>query len=72
MKSSVKTFILAFGLQNVMEEVLIVETMKDPLIKNILELIKKDRKLYKKMVIFAYLDEKISLSKAAELLGITR
>lgn len=40
--------------------------------ERVLNVLKKDKKLFWEIVISAYLDGKISLSKAAELLEITR
>jgi len=38
----------------------------------IITLLKKDKELFWEIIVSAYLDRKISLGKAAELLGITR
>lgn len=38
----------------------------------VIRLLKKDKELFWEVVISAYLDRKISLGKAAELLGMTR
>jgi len=38
----------------------------------IIKLLKKDKELFWEIIVSAYLDRKISLGKAAELLGITR
>ena len=38
----------------------------------VIRLLKKDKELFWEIVVSAYLDRKISLGKAAELLGMTR
>ena len=38
----------------------------------IITLLKKDKELFWEIIVSAYLDKKINLGKAAELLGITR
>ncbi|AHF81390.1 UPF0175 family protein [Thermococcus paralvinellae] len=38
----------------------------------VIRLLKKDKELFWEVVVSAYLDRKISLGKAAELLGMTR
>ncbi|USH00461.1 UPF0175 family protein [Thermococcus argininiproducens] len=58
-----------------MEESWIVSELEKIALFNperVLKVLKKDKELFWEIVISAYLDTNISLSKAAELLGVTR
>ncbi len=57
----------------VIEELQKISEVKPDAIENILESVKnRNPDIFKSLVISAYLDEKISMSKAAEMLGVTR
>ncbi len=55
------------------EELKKLSEIQPEIVENALEYISKVKpEIYRSIVIGAYIDEKISLSKAAELLGVTR
>lgn len=55
------------------EELKKLSEFQPEIVENALEYISKVKpEIYRSIVIGAYIDEKISLSKAAELLGVTR
>jgi predicted HTH domain antitoxin len=64
---------MVFKMSWAVEELIKLSEIQPEMVENALEQIWKAKpNIYKSVVIGAYLDEKISLGKAAELLGITR